>query len=64
MEKIYDEVWRIAIKMLDINSVREIPVELKQRLQIVNDLCEKDGGVLRSRQVIAMIIEQYQREGI
>lgn len=32
------------------------------RLEAVNELCEEAGGQLYSRQVIAMMVEQYERE--
>lgn len=32
------------------------------RLERVNDLCEMAGCMLLSRQVIAMMVEQYERE--
>jgi len=45
----------IAAKMLGVN-VKDIPVEIEERLDDTHNLCERAGGALVSRQVIAHII--------
>lgn len=39
-----------------------VPLEVLRRLARVNELIEKAGGELNSRQVVALVIEQYERE--
>ncbi len=53
-----DEYLMIAMKMYGDT----LPPPVEVRLQQVNHLAEKAGGGLYSRQAIAMIIEQYERE--
>ena len=57
----------IACRMLAI-EVPDLEDELKLRLEVVNDLIQgcrypgEENVGLRSRQVVAMIIEQWQRD--
>ena len=44
-------------------GVVELPSELHDRLLKVNCWCAKEGGLLRSRQVIAQVIEQWHLDG-
>ena len=59
---------RIAIEtaetmLLSSEDPHCLPNELIRRLTRVNNLCSKcNGGLLLSRQVIAMIIEQWERD--
>ena len=39
-----------------------MPVKLEERLRRVNQLCMEHGGSLISRQVVASIVEQWERE--
>lgn len=39
-----------------------VPSEVMERCRVANELCELAGGELRSRQVIASIIAEYDRE--
>ena len=41
---------------------KELPDELYHRLSRIDKLCSTAGGELWSRQIIAMVIEQYERE--
>lgn len=43
-------------------AVSVIPPELLRRLKRVSSIVDHLGGTLRSRQAIAIIIEQYERE--
>jgi hypothetical protein len=49
----------IAEKMWD----GELPQDLVEILNGINELCIKAGGILASRQTIACVIEQYKRKG-
>lgn len=51
-----NEAWKIATIMMDNN----IPDEVYMRLKYVDELCNKAGGRLRSRQIIANIILEYK----
>lgn len=37
-----------------------LPADLEKKLSEINKLCEKEGGVLASRQTIAFIIQDYK----
>ena len=46
----------------DMMGWEELPDELYNRLDRIDKLCSRADGELWSRQVIAMVIEQYERE--
>ena len=52
----------IAAKMLGIEALNmtETHPDLYDRLNQVNGLCRQTGGELRSRQVIAVIVNDWQ----
>ena len=54
----------IAAKMLgcDPYNMQGTHEQIYRRLCAIDDLCETCQGSLRSRQVIAQVIEQYKRE--
>jgi hypothetical protein len=54
--KYYDD---IVVKMLGLGQFDIIPYELLDKLEKINDLCEKAGGMLASRQTIAIIVNDY-----
>ena len=42
----------------------DLPTDLEFRLNRINQLSEQAGGALKSRQVIAIIVNQYEVENI
>ncbi len=52
---------RIVCDMLSCTS-DDVPQDLLGRLSRVSVLCEKAGGSLNSRQVIATVVEKWWRE--
>jgi len=52
---------KFAAEMLGCGA-ENVPPELEARLNRVDRLCYKAGASLYSRQLIAAVIEQYQRE--
>ncbi len=52
----------IARQMCNTSMFEGLPFKLHARLKAVDNFCQFSGGRLYSRQVIAMIIEQYMRE--
>lgn len=53
------EYHKIARKMLDVEN---LDGELSQRLDCIDGLCKLADGQLWSRQVVAMVVEQWLRE--
>ena len=45
-----------------IEGMQQLPPELEKRLARVNALCKNAGGGLYSRQIVAIVIEQWERE--
>jgi hypothetical protein len=52
---------KIACEMLDVEDFTEIPTQTYAALQRIQDLVEKVGGRLRSRQTIALAIALTER---
>ncbi len=53
------EYCKMAREML---GVEELETVLDLRLSRIDELCRLKGGQLWSRQVVAMVIEQWERE--
>ena len=53
---------KIAADMLAVSDPTDLSAELCGRLDIVEQFCTAKRGHLKSRQVIATIIEQYCRD--
>lgn len=53
------EYERIAMKMLDLESSKDIPRALQLKLERIESLCRKAGGGFYSRQVMAIIIDDF-----
>ena len=51
----------MAAKMMGVEP-KLVPVGLMKRLIRVEELVMRAGGILGSRQIVATIIEQYERE--
>lgn len=51
-----------ACDMLGVDSRRQIPYSLKNRLNRVDGLCRRGFTLLRSIESIAIIVEQWQRD--
>ena len=55
-----------ARRMLNLPEKQELPEDLEQRLHYINDLIKVGRNVhdaeLRSSQIVAMVVEQWQRE--
>lgn len=45
--------------MLDLTSKDKVPQELLEKILNIDNLCQKVGGVLASRQTIAVIVNDY-----
>jgi hypothetical protein len=54
---------KIACQIYGVGTFREIPYSLQNRLRRVNDMCRIVGRRLYSVDTIAMIIEQWERDG-
>jgi hypothetical protein len=55
-----DQLWKVrAARMFQDGK---IPDDVYARLAAIDNLCGKDGGQLRSRQVIATVITQLRTE--
>lgn len=51
-----------AAAMWGTETYREVPEELRNRLDEVDLLIHRTGGGLGSRQILAVVIAEYQRE--
>jgi len=54
--------YEIILERMFFARGLEVPSELKERVDRVNQLVRMAGGGLVSRQVIATIVEAYERE--
>lgn len=52
----------IACIILGVKTQRELPYDLRNRLSRISGMCSYAGGALVSRQIVAMVIEQWQRD--
>lgn len=57
----YNELYciRIAKNMLGVDDLSE---DLENELIMINNLCDNIGGQLRSRQTIAVIINNFNKQ--
>lgn len=66
--EIHPDVLYYVRQMLDLPTAhtlpptQHVPEDLLKRLERVSQLCRRAHGDLKSRQVIAMIIEQWERD--
>ena len=53
----------ILCKMFSVDTYREVPYTLRNRIERINNNSLEGGGRgLRSTQIIAMIVEQWERD--
>lgn len=55
------DIYECAREMLGLNAMSVLPTKLCGRLMKIDDLCVEVGGRLRSRQIVAMVVEEYLR---
>ncbi len=54
-----------VVEMMEVDTYEEVSIDLRDRIERVCSLVEKAchrGGSLESRQVLATIVEQWERE--
>ena len=56
-----DNYLRHAADMMGCDPV-SLPLDLVVRLDLISGLCDNAGGTLISRQVVAVVVEQWNRE--
>ena len=52
------------MEMIEVTLWKDVPKELARRCDDVDALCERVSGELVSRQVLAVIVEQWRRDVI